>query len=370
MKILVINNNAMFENDGGLCIYRNTGQFIVGLKELGGHVENFHFREKIPENYFMATFDVLKGGISVTAIRKNRYKLLAYLKAYTVGIRRLIANDFTYIFYPNSFLYLAFISMLLRKPYGIYIRGEMGVEKRIPGYVFKNASIVLTVSPAFTDKILGQGGKSETIRPMIDFSVSDITRERKYKKKELYQLLFLSRVEYPKGISDLILAINTLVSQGINNFQLNIIGDGPDFHAIKTMIKDRSLDPYVNLVGLVTNDELIRKYYLDSDLYICPTHHEGFPRVLYDAMIFGTPIMTTMVGTIGYLMKDSYNCISIEPRDPAGLAEKIRLVIKDYPRIGDLAKNASLTIDNYLTQNKETHSEQLFRHIKEELRSE
>lgn len=370
MKILVINNNAMFEYNGGLCIYQNTGQFIVGLNELGANVENFHFREKVPKNYYMATFDLLKWGIRITAIKKSRFKILAYLKAYIIGIRRLLHNDFPYIFYPNSFSYLALICILLKKPYGIYIRGKEGIDSRISRYIFKNASIVLTVSPAFTNKVKALGGNSETIRPMIDYSSSDIVRNRSYQNKEKYQLLFLSRVEYPKGIADLIQALEILVKQGIQDFYLTIVGNGPDYEAIQVMIQQLNLKKYVNLVGLVTENEKIRKYYLDSDIFISPSHHEGFPRVLYEAMIFGTPIITTMVGSISYLMKDNYNCISIETRDPEGIAQKLHSVITNYSAIGDLANNATLTIDNYLSQTKETHSEQLFRNVKEELTSE
>ncbi len=367
MKILVINNNAMFENEGGLCINRNTGKFIAGIKELGADVENFHFREKIPRNYFMATFNVQKACIRITAIRKNKYKLLAYLRAYTVGIKRLIYNDFTYIFYPNNFLFLALISMLLRKPYGIYIRGEMDVDRRIPSYIFKNASIVFTVSPKFTAKIIKLGGNSHTIRPMIDYSLLDIVHNRKYQKKEQYEILFLARVEYPKGIADLIHAVDILVKQGMQNFHLSIVGYGPEFEIVQKIIQELDLNPYVKLVGLITDTELIRKYYIESDIYICPSHHEGFPRVLYEAMIFGTPIITTMVGSISYLMKDSYNCISIEAKDPAGMAQKIQSVISNYSAIGEIAKNATLTIENYLSQNNETHSEQLFRNVQEKL---
>jgi len=355
----------MFEYGGGLCIYQNTGEFIAGLKELGADVENFHFREKIFENYFMATFDVLQSGIRITAIRKNRYKILAYLKAYYIGIKRVLHNDFLYIFSPNSFLYLVLICILLKKPYGVYIRGEFGLNRKISKYIFRNAKIVLTVSPAFTNKVLKLGGNSETIRPMIDYSLKDIVRNRKYYTKKTYQLLFLSRVEYPKGIADLIQAIDILVKQELRSFHLTVVGSGPDSEAIHRMVKELKLENYVKFVGLVTEKELLRKYYLDADLFICPTHHEGFPRVLYESMILGTPIITTMVGSIPYLMKDNYNCISIKPKDPEGLAQKIYSVIKNYPSIDEIANRATTTIENYLTQNNQTHSEQLFRKVKE-----
>ncbi len=370
MKVLIINNNAMYDTGKGLYLYPNTGQFIVGLKELGADVENFHFREEVSESYYMASFDILNSGIRITALKKNRFKALAYLKGYLVGTKRLMNNDFTYIFYPNSFSYLALLCILFKKPFGLYIRGEKGIHSRTSRYLFKHACLVLTVSPAFTNQVKALGGNGDTIRPMIDFTCQDIVQDREYRQKASYTILFLSRIEYAKGIKELIDALYILTNMGIRNISLTIVGEGPDYHAIKDQIRTLKLDEYIYLAGLVTEAKHIRQYYLDSDVFICPSHHEGFPRVLYEAMIFGIPIITTMVGSISYLMKDKHNCLSIEPGDATGIAEKIRYIIDDYPAIREIAQNATSTISTYMNQTKESHGEQLFRIIKEELKSE
>jgi hypothetical protein len=77
-----------------------------------------------------------------------------------------------------------------------------------------------------------------------------------------------------------------------------------------------------------------------------------------------------MVGSISSLMKDNFNCIGIETNDPSDISQKLHTLITDYAAVGKIANNATLTIDTYLSQNKETHSEQLFRYVKEELKSE
>ena len=93
----------------------------------------------------MATFNVLNKGLHITAIKRKKFKYLSYIKAYFSGMYRLLKNDFIYIFYPNSFLYLSLIAFLFHKPYGIYLRGEQGINLWFTKFIFKRATIILTV---------------------------------------------------------------------------------------------------------------------------------------------------------------------------------------------------------------------------------
>jgi len=367
MKILVINSNAMFENEKGLFIHKSAGKFLIELKELGNDVELLHFRIRFNDNDWLANFNVLDKGIKISAIPRARSKFISYAKAFPFGILRLLKNDFVYLFYPNSFFILLFFAIIFRKPYGLYVRGEKGISSRISKYLFKHASVVLTISPKFTELINQLGCKAESISPMIEYSTKDIVENRRYDTKEVYNLLFLGRIEYAKGIFDLVDAVSLLIKKGIKNFQLDVVGDGPDAVTVKEKVKEMDLCDYIKFHGSVYETDSIRNFFCNADIFILPTHHEGFPRVLYEAMIFGTPIITTFVGSISFLMKDNYDCYRIEPKDPSGLCDVIVSVITDYKTKSKIGLNGTTTIRNYLYKYNESHSSLLNRILFEQI---
>lgn len=357
----------MLDDGKGLFIYKGTGKFLIELKESGHDVDFLQFRFKNADNDCLANFNVLDKGLKISAIPRAKFKILSYIKAYPCGILHLFKNDFTYLFYPNTFFLLAFFAILFRKPYGLYVRGEKGINSIISKYLFKHASVVLTISPKFTELVNQFGCRAESIRPMMDYSEKDIVQNRKYNLKQVYNLLFLGRIEYAKGVFDLVEAISFLVKKGVKNFRLDVVGDGPDAVAVKEKVKKMDLFDYIKFHGSVYDKDNIGNLYRNADIFILPTHHEGFPRVLYEAMIFGTPIITTFVGSISFLMKDNYNCYKIEPKDPSGLSDVIVSIMKDYKTKSKIGLNGTTTIRDYLSKYNESHSHQLNRIISERM---
>lgn len=357
----------MFENEKDLFIHKSAGKFLIELKELGNDVELFHFRIRVEDNDWVAGFNVLDKGLRITAIPRARSKIISYVKAFPVGILRLLKNDFTYLFYPNSFFILLFFAILFHKPYGLYVRGEKGINSRISKYLFRHASVIFTISPKFTEFINQFGCKAESIRPMIEYSIKDIVENRRYDTKEVYNLLFLGRIEYAKGIFDLVDAVSLLIKKGTKNFQLDVVGNGPDAVTVKEKVKEMDLCDYIKFHGSVYETDIINNFYRNADIFILPTHHEGFPRVLYEAMIFGTPIITAFVGSISFLMKENHNCYKIEPKDPLGLCDVIVSVITDYKTKSKIGLNGTTTIRDYLNKYNDSHSSQLNKILSEHI---
>ncbi|HHX69330.1 MAG TPA: glycosyltransferase family 4 protein, partial [Gallicola sp.] len=100
----------------------------------------------------------------------------------------------------------------------------------------------------------------------------------------------------------------------------------------------------------------IAEYYTKSDVYILPTYHEGFPRTLYEAMIFGTPIITTFVGGIPGIMKDGYNCKRIEPKSVVSIVAGLEFAICNYNKMIEYAKNGTDTVYNILDPERPSHA--------------
>lgn len=366
MKLLVVNNNVMFENPEGLFIYRGNGKFLVELSRLVDQLEFFQFRMKFGGNDCLADFNIVNRGFAIVSIPRENSKLIPYVKALTVGFRRIAKCDFLYLFYPGIIcIILALFAIMQRKPFGLYVRGEKGIQAAISKYIFRRSTISLTISPRFTEMIRKASGTAETIRPMMEDGEGDIVAGRTYSAKDHYRLLYVGRIELAKGSYDLISAFQIMSDRGIRNVSLDMVGDGADLKRIKELVHNLGLGDQIALPGTISDRDVLKGYYRRADLFVLPTHHEGFPRVLYEAMIAGTPILTTFVGTIPHLMKDGYNCFQASRENPAGLADKIMGIIGNYETMARVAVNGTQTIRDYLSDKKEPHAAHLVRILAE-----
>ena len=121
------------------------------------------------------------------------------------------------------------------------------------------------------------------------------------------------------------------------------------------------LEDEVTFLGGIYDNNLKAEIYRKADLYVLPTYYnEGFPRTLYEAMIFGTPVLTTMVAGIAALMKDKNNCLRLEPRSVDSIVEALTFSFNHYDEMGKLAMNGAKMVAKIVDRNRPSHACQLF----------
>lgn len=357
MKIVVIDNGGFKKlQNGKYSIHHQTGMFGVELLNMGNEVTYFQiYSESLSQ---INDCDIIEFGVKTSLVKRRNSKLTTYTIAYLKAILLIIKSDFVYIFWPNSFKYLVFVAKLFNKKYGLYVRGQNDMHNSTSKYIFKKSYIIASVAESFTNYFKELGVKKAiTIRPMIDLELNDIIYDRKYKIKNFYSILFLGRVEQDKGITELLESVKILIQDHKYNIKLNIIGTGSKIDYVRKFVNDNLLNEHVNLLGVVNNKSELREAYLNSDIYILPTYHEGFPRTLYEAMTFGTPIITTFVGGIPSLMKNKINCYEIEPKSSLSIVNVVAEVISSYDSVESLTKQGQLIMENILNPLKLTHAQ-------------
>jgi len=102
--------------------------------------------------------------------------------------------------------------------------------------------------------------------------------------------------------------------------QLVIIGDGELRPQLEAQIKKLGLENRVMLAGYVPD---AHQYLKAFDLFVLPSHKEGFPYVLLEAAAAGVPIVATRVGGIPEIVQDGVTGYLAEPNDLKALAQKI-----------------------------------------------
>jgi len=98
-----------------------------------------------------------------------------------------------------------------------------------------------------------------------------------------------SRLVYAKGITELIDAFLKL-SKDADVYRLWLIGNGPDEEAFKKQARNNS---FITFIG---HSDTPLRYVAAADVFVHPTHHEGFSLSLAEAAMLAKPMIATNVG--------------------------------------------------------------------------
>jgi len=151
-------------------------------------------------------------------------------------------------------------------------------------------------------------------------------------------VLFVGRLDPVKGLEVLLDACATLRTAG-RRFKCLIVGDGPLRPWLAARIEELRLSQTVQPVGGRPLHEL-GDWYRASDLVVVPSHSEGVPNVLLEAMACGAPAVATAVGGIPEIAQFG-SCSLVRPRDPAALARAIAARLDAPPAAEQIAYGRS-----------------------------
>lgn len=107
------------------------------------------------------------------------------------------------------------------------------------------------------------------------------------------------------------------------------------------------------------NDDLARLY-SSADIVICPSWYESFPLYPLEAMVCGTPIVTTPYGTEDYAFHEK-NCLVVPPQDPKSLANSILRLLKDGNLREEFRKEGLITASQFTWERTVNKVEEPFR---------
>jgi glycosyltransferase involved in cell wall biosynthesis len=152
--------------------------------------------------------------------------------------------------------------------------------------------------------------KTHVCGNMIDYENIQKLAAEKIKKIKPDRPLFLTisrHEEKSKKITRLIEASRLLRDAGYN-FEVWILGSGPDSTLYIDLIDEYELHDNVKMLGFKQNPY---PYYEKTDVFILTSDYEGFPIVYLEALLFKLPIITTIdVSTDFFKMSDGYATIA------------------------------------------------------------
>jgi glycogen synthase len=141
------------------------------------------------------------------------------------------------------------------------------------------------------------------------------------------ELLYVGRLEYEKGVHDLIAALPR-IRRTHPGTTLTIAGDGTQQDWLVEQARKHRVLKAVTFAGRLDHDELLAVLHR-ADVAVLPSHYEPFGLAALEAAAAGTPLVTSNIGGLGEAVIDGQTGLSCPPRDVTRLAAAVRAALDD-----------------------------------------
>ena len=112
---------------------------------------------------------------------------------------------------------------------------------------------------------------------------------------------------------------------------------------LQDLVNDLQMNDLVKFLGLLSEEEKI-KYLKKCSIYLQPTVFEGFGVAIAEALLCGTPTITSKVGAVSEVTGNF--CSYVNGKNPAEIAEMIVKVLDNYESNTRIAGDGAAHIQN------------------------
>src|SRR4051812_41540665 len=217
--------------------------------------------------------------------------------------------------------------------------GPLG--SRLIRYFLRRASCIVVLSEAWAEWVRGVSGNPRIVcvpNPVLG-------RVPRRPAPERDSILFLGLLCEGKGVYELIEAFASLRRRlGAARPDLRLVcagqGDSAPYeaHARRFGVADEVIFP--GWVEGTARDAWMAR----AAVFALPSHAEGMPMSLLEAMAAGIPSVVTAVGSVPEVVEDGVNGLLVEPRDVQGLERALARALEDDEFAARVAEKAPETV--------------------------
>ncbi|WP_435076775.1 glycosyltransferase family 4 protein [Halococcus sp. AFM35] len=145
-----------------------------------------------------------------------------------------------------------------------------------------------------------------------------------------------------KGVVEFAAAVEDLMERNLD-FRVSIAGKGPLSNHSERLAATYDNVEYLGYVSEEKKHELLGA----GSIFVLPSHAEGLPIAMLEAMAAGNAIVSTTVGAIPEVIDDERGLL-VEPRDGDALADALAELVADPERVAAMGEaNRQAATDEY-----------------------
>jgi glycosyltransferase involved in cell wall biosynthesis len=164
-------------------------------------------------------------------------------------------------------------------------------------------------------------------------------------------LLTVGRLTAQKGHRDLLAALPQIVTAHPKTLCL-WLGDGPLRGELEAQINQQQLNAHVRLLGARKD---VAFYLRAAELLVMPSHFEGMPLVLLEAMAAELPVVVTDVGGNPEVIRDGVHGRLVSHADPSALAAVVIEALDQPEMRAQWAAAAKIHFEQHFTAAQMAH---------------
>jgi glycosyltransferase involved in cell wall biosynthesis len=227
----------------------------------------------------------------------------------------------------------------------------MEVYNQVDRWSLRSAHRVVTVCQAFVPQLESRGVAREKIRVLHNSvtppplaSAEDLAalRNQYGLSPETKLLLTIGRFSKEKGYADLVEALAQLKKD--RAWKSMLVGDGPERAQVEQLVREKALTEQVIFTGFQSKTA---PFFSLAKLFVLPSHSEGSPNVILEAMAAGVPVVATAVGGTPEVVSHEETALLVPDREPSALAAGVERLLSDealQDRLRKAAKDRALTV--------------------------
>jgi GalNAc-alpha-(1->4)-GalNAc-alpha-(1->3)-diNAcBac-PP-undecaprenol alpha-1,4-N-acetyl-D-galactosaminyltransferase len=179
--------------------------------------------------------------------------------------------------------------------------------------------------------------------------IPNYVKKPEYQKKEadvlrpVQKIISAGRLCPHKGFATLITAFSEIVHHK-PDLTLTIYGEGEERQNLEALILKLNLTTHVFLPGIVQDIENVM---IQADLFVFPSHYEGFPNVLCEAMAVGLPVIASNGSGNIDIIREGIDGRVFVVGDAEQLKKLMEELIEDAPQRVKLSKGAIALPDRF-----------------------